>query len=156
MRLRIAAIVLVCLTTIAAAAVLPRISGDIRKSGQPLNPDPLTISGPSFVIDGDTVVVGTTHVRLKGVDAAEMDTALGQYSRQVMLLIVHGNDLTCTLTGEKTWGREVGYCFTKDGTDINQAIIEQGAALACPRYSTKYLQYEKPSTQVRAPYCVQR
>lgn len=31
-----------------------------------------TISGPSRVLDGDTVVVGGIHVRLKGVDAAEM------------------------------------------------------------------------------------
>ena len=30
--------------------------------------DPLVISGPSRVIDGDTVVVGEIHVRLKGVD----------------------------------------------------------------------------------------
>jgi endonuclease YncB( thermonuclease family) len=30
-----------------------------------------TISGSARVIDGDTVVVAGTHVRLKGVDAAE-------------------------------------------------------------------------------------
>ena len=33
--------------------------------------EPLTVTGPSRVIDGDTVVVGTTHVRLKGVDTAD-------------------------------------------------------------------------------------
>jgi endonuclease YncB( thermonuclease family) len=34
-----------------------------------------TISGPARVIDGDTVVVAGTTVRLKGVDAAELGTA---------------------------------------------------------------------------------
>jgi hypothetical protein len=30
---------------------------------------PLSITGPARAIDGDTVVVGPSHVRLKGVDA---------------------------------------------------------------------------------------
>ena len=41
------------------------------------------ITGPAYVIDGDTVVVGTTHVGLKGVDAAELGTELGEQSRRV-------------------------------------------------------------------------
>ena len=40
-----------------------------------------TITGPARVIDGDTVVVGTTHVRLKGVDAAERGTPLGEHAK---------------------------------------------------------------------------
>jgi endonuclease YncB( thermonuclease family) len=48
-----------------------------------------------------------------------------------MIEIVAGGELRCELTGEKTWRREVGYCFTAAGVDINQAIIERGAALAC-------------------------
>ena len=31
-----------------------------------------TISGPAYTIDGDTIVVGTVHVRLNGVDAPEV------------------------------------------------------------------------------------
>jgi endonuclease YncB( thermonuclease family) len=61
-----------------------------------------TISGRARVIDGDTVVVGEIHVRLKGVDAAELGTARGEEAKQVMIGIVTGN-LTCRLTGEKTY-----------------------------------------------------
>ena len=32
--------------------------------------EPLSITGPARVVDGDTVVVAGTHVRLKGLDAA--------------------------------------------------------------------------------------
>jgi endonuclease YncB( thermonuclease family) len=59
--------------------------------------------------------------------------------------IVGGSDLTCSLTGEKTYKREVGFCTTADGVDINQAVIAAGAALACPRYSTRYMSFEQAS-----------
>jgi endonuclease YncB( thermonuclease family) len=114
-----------------------------------------TISGSVRVIDGDTVVVAGTTVRLKGVDASELGTPRGENARRTMLALVPA-ELTCHLTGEKTHGREVGYCFTSDGIDINQAIIVSGAALACPRYDTRYLRFEQTdalAAQVRAPYC---
>lgn len=114
-----------------------------------------TISGPAHVIDGDTVIVAGTTVRLKGVDAAELGTARGENARRMMIALVTSK-LTCRLTGEKTWGREVGYCVTADGIDINQAIIASGAALACPRYDDRYLRYERAdalAAQGRSSYC---
>jgi endonuclease YncB( thermonuclease family) len=117
-----------------------------------------TISGSARVIDGDTVVVAGTHVRLKGVDAAELGTARGEDARRVMAMLVTGK-LTCLLTGEKTYGREVGYCTTANGTDINRAIIAQGAALACPRYDDRYVPFEQAAAlaaQPRSSYCVKR
>jgi endonuclease YncB( thermonuclease family) len=117
-----------------------------------------TISGSARVIDGDTVVVAGTTVRLKGVDAAELGTARGEDARRAMDRLVTGR-LTCRLTGEKTHGREVGYCATADGTDINRAIIAQGAALACPRYDDRYVPFEQSAAlaaQPRSSYCVKR
>ena len=116
--------------------------------------DPLVVSGPAIVLDADTVIVGNTRVRLKGVDAAER----GEDARAVMMGIVT-SDLTCRLTGEKTHRREVGYCFTADGTDIGQEIIEMGMALACPRYDTRYTRFEQAdalAAQPRSSYCVKR
>ena len=57
---------------------------------------------------------------LKGVDAAELGTARGESARRAMVALVAGT-LTCELTGEKTHGREVGYCFTSGGLDIKPA-----------------------------------
>jgi endonuclease YncB( thermonuclease family) len=113
------------------------------------------ISGSARVVDGDTVVVAGTTVRLKGVDAAELGTPRGENARRMMVALVT-SELTCHLTGEKTHNREVGYCVTADGVDINQAIIAVGAALACPRYDARYLRFELPdalAAQARAPYC---
>jgi endonuclease YncB( thermonuclease family) len=119
----------------------------------------LVISGPARVLDADTVVVSGVHVRLKGVDAAERGTDLGEAARIIMQTIVGDSELTCHLTGEKTWKREVGYCFTADGTDINREIIFQGAALACPRYSTRYVAFEQADAVAilpRSSYCLRR
>jgi endonuclease YncB( thermonuclease family) len=117
-----------------------------------------SISGPVRVIDADTVVVSGIHVRLKGVDAAELGSDLGEAARLMMIRIVGNSVLTCELTGEKTYGREVGYCTTAAGVDINKEIIAQGAALSCPRYSDRYLKFEQAlaiKAQQRAKYCVQ-
>jgi endonuclease YncB( thermonuclease family) len=69
------------------------------------------------------------------------------------------SELTCRLTGEKTWGREVGYCVTADGIDINRAVIASGAALACPRFDDRYVPFEQAAAlaaQPRSSYCVKR
>ena len=117
-----------------------------------------TITGPARVLDGDTVIVGGVTVRLKGVDAAERGSERGENARRVMREIVSG-ELTCTLTGERTWRREVGYCVTSGGVDINREIIAQGAALSCPRYDARYLKFETEAAlaaQPRAGYCTRR
>ena len=44
----------------------------------PIEAADLVVVGPARVIDGDTVVVAGTTVRLKGVDAAERGTERGE------------------------------------------------------------------------------
>jgi endonuclease YncB( thermonuclease family) len=119
--------------------------------------EPLVISGPARVLDGDTVDVAGVRVRLKGVDAAERGDPIGENARALMIGIVGDSDLTCQLTGEKTHRREVGYCFTADGVD--REIIAQGVALACERYDSRYVKFEQAeaiAAQSRASYCVRR
>jgi endonuclease YncB( thermonuclease family) len=121
--------------------------------------EPFVVSGPARVLDADTVIVGETHVRLKGVDAAETGTARGDDATAIMRGIVGDSELTCRLTGEKTWKREVGFCFTSDGRDIQREIVEMGAALACARYSTRYVMFEQAdalAAQPRSSYCIRR
>jgi endonuclease YncB( thermonuclease family) len=118
-----------------------------------------TVTGPARVIDGDTIAIGTTRVRLQGVDAAELGTARGAAARAAMLAIVGTGPLTCALTGEHTWRREVGTCTTAAGVDIGQAIVAGGWALAYARYSARYVLFEQPAALVaqdRAPYCLKR
>jgi endonuclease YncB( thermonuclease family) len=145
--------ILLTLTAAALGAVFFDLGSTKR---YPARASAATISGSARVVDGDTVVVAGTTVRLKGVDAAELGTARGENAKRVMVSLVTG-ELTCRLTGEKTYGREVGYCTTANGTDINRAIIAQGAALACPRYDDRYVPFEQAAAlaaQPRSSYCV--
>jgi len=38
-----------------------------------------------------------------------------------------GNWLRCGLTGEKTYGRDVGYCTNAADQDIGETIIKKGS-----------------------------
>jgi endonuclease YncB( thermonuclease family) len=119
---------------------------------------PSIITGLVQVVDGDTLMVGSVSVRLKGVDAMELDTPEGNTAKTAMLKIVsNGETVMCILTGEKTHDREVGYCKKAGGVDINRAIVASGAALACPRFEPVYLEAEKADARQRlqqASYCV--
>lgn len=118
------------------------------------------VVGTAVVIDGDTLIVDGWRVRLKGVDAPELGSPEGERARSVMLEIIGpGDGVACALTGEHTWRREVGFCVTADGIDINREIIVRGAALSCPRYSVRYLADESAGARnriKRAAYCTRR
>jgi endonuclease YncB( thermonuclease family) len=124
----------------------------------PASAVPAIVRGAAETTDGDTVTVAGLTVRLKGVDAPEQWMPGGPEATAAMRKLV-GNWLKCELTGEKTRGREVGFCRNADNVDIAEAIIKSGLALACPRYSKRYLKFEQPQALQRlhrAPYCIER
>ena len=117
------------------------------------------LTGKATVVDGDTIIVSGVTVRLKGVDAPELGRDLGQSAKEAMEDIIGSETVSCDLTGEKTHGREVGYCRVISGVDINREIIREGHALACPRYSDRYMTDEDPDaveTIGRSSYCITR
>ena len=57
---------------------------------------PLMIAGPARVIDGGTVIVAGTTVRLKDVDAVELGTVRGEHARRVMVATVNGSPCRVT------------------------------------------------------------
>jgi hypothetical protein len=135
-------------TLLIAAAAFAAATGSIAA--------PVSIEGAPTIVDGDTVTVQGIPVRLKGVDAPELGDRFGREATRAMQAIA-GSWLGCELTGEKTYNREVGYCRNFKGEDIAEAIIKQGFALACPRYSDRYLKFEQPDAVTRLPrasYCL--
>src|SRR6056297_1091419 len=95
-----------------------------------------TVSGKVTKIrDADTIVVKGIPIRLDGVDAPENGTIAGNAATAAMKRFVRGKTLKCELTGERTYDRWVGVCFTEDGYDIGAVMIANGYALDCRRYS---------------------
>ena len=93
-----------------------------------------TVSGPARVIDGDTLEISGIRVRLNGVAAPERNEPGGAEATATMKQMTVGKTVRCSLTGKKTYRREVGTCWV--GTlDLGAALISAGKARDCPRYS---------------------
>ena len=96
----------------------------------------------TYVRDGDTIEVDGAAIRLQGVAAHEMDERGGLEAATYMLQLVQGQQVTCELTGERSFDRLVGVCRLDDeatvgdgDTDIGAIMIQAGLARDCPRFS---------------------
>ncbi|MCK0126254.1 thermonuclease family protein [Gelidibacter sp. F2691] len=108
------------------------------------------LRGKAWVIDGDTIVVSKTKVRLAGIDAPELDQPWGQKSKWEMVKICKGKTIDVELTGETTYDRLVGTCFLEDGTDIGAELIKAGLALDGGHFSHgKYRHLEPEGVRKR-------
>ncbi|MEM9392858.1 MAG: thermonuclease family protein [Pseudomonadota bacterium] len=101
------------------------------------------LSGRVWVIDGDTVCIGKTKVRLAGIDAPEIDMPYGQKSKWAMVEICKGHRITVVMHGETSYDRQVGTAYLPDGRDIGAEIVKRGLALDLATFSGgKYRKYE--------------
>ena len=97
----------------------------------------------THVRDVDTIEVNNVPVRLNGVDGPELDERSGQAAKRWMQKLILRKPVKCWLTGDKTYDRWVGTCYTSSDADIGALAIAAGMARDCPRYSGgKYRQFE--------------
>lgn len=101
----------------------------------PVYPEVGVLEGKYHVIDGDTIVIKRTKIRLAGVDAPELDKPWGQKSKWAMVQIVKGQVVTAKLNGERSHDRLVATCYLPDGRDIGAELIGQGLALDWSKFS---------------------
>ena len=105
------------------------------------------IVGRAEVIDGDTLDIGTTRIRLFGIDAPEqnqqclssqsMEWACGAWVTQQVHQIVEGKTLRCDPRETDRYGRVVP-TSTMDGRDLARELVIDGLAYAYRRYSMEY------------------
>ncbi len=115
-----------------------------------------SLTGQAHAIDGDTLVVEGTHIRLAGIDAPELSEKYGNESR-ILLQFLINNGVTCRLNGDKSYNRYVGTCMDADNDDLGATMVQFGLALDCARYSGgKYHSLEPAyarSKLTNKPYC---
>ncbi len=104
--------------------------------------------------DGDTIEVETggeiVPIRLNGLAAPEREEPGGPEATAAMRIIVDeaGGRLRCELTGETSYDRQIGVCFTPDGQDIAALMVALGVARDCPRYSGgRYAEFETEASR---------
>ncbi len=106
-----------------------------------------TVSGRAEAEDGDTLCIAGRRVRLASIDAPETRQMCeraegsawpcGRDATAAMEVLVQRRTVTCQAwTGdpEDSRGRMVGVC-TVGGRDVGGALLEQGLAIAVPRFT---------------------
>ena len=114
-----------------------------------------TVVGTPSVIDGDTLEVAGSRVRLFGIDAPEavqkcvrngQEWACGQASADHLSALIGGAAIQCIGSEVDTYGRLLAVCYVV-GVDLNKTMVAQGWATAFRRYSDDYVSDE---TRARA------
>ena len=109
------------------------------------------ITGKPRVIDGDTIHIGDTKIRLHDIDAPEMkqtcrtskgkEQMCGVLAKQALERLVKGQDVTCKGDTRDRYKRLIAVCYVGQ-LNINEQMVADGWALAYRRYSTDYVRAE--------------
>ena len=86
----------------------------------------------THVRDGDTVEVNGIPIRLAALDCPEKGTQKGNYAKKVAEQFVR-EQMTCELTGAKTYDRLVGYCSVK-GVDFGRYMMQNASCKVWEKY----------------------
>lgn len=99
-------------------------------------PPPSVVARIVGVVDGDTVDIASGcrrfRVRLKGVDAPELNTPSGQEAAEWLREFAEGEEVRWQPVGMDVYGRFLGEVALPDGTDLAGELI--GGGHAAPRF----------------------
>lgn len=114
------------------ATLLPVATGEIRNWAEDdRNTEANQISGTvTHVRDGDTIEIQGRALRIANLDCAKLGTAEGETAKIWMRDLLEGAAVTCSLSGRKSYDRDVGTCRF-GGTDLGEILINERV---CPRW----------------------
>ena len=102
-----------------------------------------SLSGKCWVIDGDTIDIGGTRIRLAGIDAPEMDHPYGKSARSALIRMCKGQHIRAEFHGAISHERNMATCYLPDGRDLSAEMVRLGMAIDWPKYSGgKYRTYK--------------
>jgi len=102
----------------------------------------LDLEGVPIVGDGDSLSLNGERIRLRGIDAPELDQicrraeesyACGREARKVLQDLVGTHPVTCRGTETDKYGRLLATCEA-GGVELNSAMVESGWAVAYGSY----------------------
>ncbi|WP_417604295.1 thermonuclease family protein [Primorskyibacter flagellatus] len=106
------------------------------------------LEGAAYVVDGDTVVIKKTQIRLFGVDAPEMNHPYGKKAKWALVSLCKGKTVRAEITDQDDYGRTVAKCHLLDGRDLSAEMVKLGLAIDWPKFSGgKYRSLELPDAR---------
>lgn len=94
-----------------------------------------TLRGPAYVVDGDTIRIRSTQIRLFGIDAPEMNHPYGKKAKWALVGLCKGEIVRAEVTDMDDHGRTVARCFLDDGRDLSAEMVKLGLAIDWPKFS---------------------
>ena len=104
------------------------------KSTRPL-PWGRVTKGFAYVVDGDTVVIKKTQIRLFGIDAPEINHPYGQKAKWALVSLCKGQTIRAEIIEQDNYGRTVARCYLQDGRDLSAEMVKLGLAIDWPKFS---------------------
>jgi endonuclease YncB( thermonuclease family) len=103
------------------------------------------------VIDGDTLAIGDTRIRLEGIDAPEAGQQCasaagaawpcGEEAARLLGELVRGRSVTCAQSGTDRYARVLAICRV-GSLELNAEMVQRGLAWAFVRYSQRLVGIE--------------
>jgi endonuclease YncB( thermonuclease family) len=109
----------------------------IRRRRPPAAPNMTPFSGRVWVIDGDTLDVGRSRIRLFGIDAPELSQRGGYKARAHMIRLAGGKRAEVVPTATDCYGRIVARVWLGD-LDLSACMVRDGYAVAMSRWHSDY------------------
>jgi endonuclease YncB( thermonuclease family) len=116
------------------------------------------IIGRPRILDGDTVQIGATKIRLEGIDAPETEQlcldrdgkrwTCGIEARDRLVRKASGKVWTCRTDSTDRYGRSLATCDV-EGVNINRWLVHEGLAMSFVRYSHVYDAEERAARQAQ-------
>ena len=117
-----------------------------------------TITGTASVIDGDTIDIHGTRIRLHAIDAIESRQRCflpsgkawncGRDAAFALANKIGRAPVSCSVRDVDRYGRLVAVC-RKDGEDLNAWLVANGWAVAYRRYGRDYIPQENAARKAQ-------
>ena len=116
------------------------------------------IAGTASVIDGDTIEVHGTRIRLNAMDALESrqsctlpggkEWRCGKEASFALADHIGRAPVSCEVSGRDRYGRSIATCALR-GEDLGGRMVENGWAVAYRRYGLQYVPAEERARAAR-------
>lgn len=112
------------------------------------------LRGRAWVIDGDTIDIAGTRIRLSGIDAPEIDHPYGKNAKWALVNLCKDQEVRAVFDGDLSHDRTVATCFLPDGSDLSAEMVKAGMAIDWKKFSGgKYSALEVPGIRKKLWRC---
>lgn len=149
--------------TVSPPVIIPISSPQISPTNIRANITPSNLTAPieglARVLDGDTIQIGMTRIRLYGIDAFEgeqqcktsEDNVYGCGGRATRALEekIADQAVSCAQRGTDAYGRTLAVCRV-NSLDLSSYMARSGHALAYVKYALDYVSDEATAKEIKA------